>query len=434
VIGTVIGSGVFIKTAIMSQTVGSPLWVLVAFAAAGLLSFCGALCYAELGCLFPRAGGEYAFLQEGYGDSMGFLYGWMRFWIGNPGSIAAYAVGGATFLAAIFPLSSNFAKVVVAIAIVWFFSLLNCLSVAFGGKLQTFLTILKVVLILALTLGLFLVGRNGSWQHLTSTTSEWPGWSPFGAAMIAALWAYDGWNNMPMVAGEIKDPGKTIPRALGLGMAVVFLIYLLANLSYFYGLSFPDILASYSKITPDALPVATRAAEMNFGGWSIAVVSVAFVISALGALNGSILTGARIPFAMARDGLFFRRLAHLTIKAKVPAIAILAQAVVATILAASGSYDQLTDYVIFASWIFYASVTASVIVLRIREPQLHRSFRVPFYPWLPVIFLICSVFLLANTLWTSPLESGIGFCLIATGVPAFFWFKSQRQKQSVISE
>lgn len=422
VIGTVIGTGIFLKPAIMSHQVGSPLWVLLAFAAAGLLSFCGALCYAELGSLFPRAGGEYVYLREAYGSPLAFLYGWMRFWIGSPGSIAAYAVGATTFLNGVFPLGGGLANVVVAVSLVWVFSLMNCLSVAIGGKFQAFLTLLKLVMIIGLALSLFLFASTGSWGHLSEVETQFRGWSAFGLAMIAALWAYDGWNNMPMVAGEIKDPHHNIPRALGFGMIGIFLIYLLANLSYFYALPFSQVLSANSSYNPEALPVATQAAQSVFGPVAIGVLSIAFVVSALGAMNGSILSGSRIPFAMARDRLFFKGLGILSEKHRVPFISILIQAVVASLLAMTGTFDQLTDYVVFTAWIFYALVTAGVIILRRQRPQAERSYKVPLYPWLPIVFIICSVLLLINTLINSPLESGIGLVFILSGIPVYLIF------------
>ena len=235
VIGTVIGTGVFLKAGIMSQGTGAPLWVLLAWIVSGVLSLVGALCYAELGGLFPKAGGEYVFLREAYGDLSAFLYGWMRFWIGSPGSIAAYAVGAATFLGGVIGLQSQTEKNLAALSFIILFTVLNCFSVAFGGKIQTFITVLKIFMILGLTVAIFGAAGTGTWANLASgTDGSWRGWSIFGSAMLAALWAYDGWNNMPMAAGEIRDPGKNIPRALILGMLAVLGIYCLANLAYFY--------------------------------------------------------------------------------------------------------------------------------------------------------------------------------------------------------
>ena len=209
----------------------------------------------------------------------------------------------------------------------------------------------------------------------------------FGLAMLAALWAYDGWNNMPMAAGEVKDPGRNVPRALIGGMVAVMAIYCAANLAYFYALPWGDVLTSNSTAHRDALPVATKAAQTAFGESGGKLMSIAFVLSALGALNGATLTGARVPFAMARDGLFPARAGVLSARTRVPVAAVLMQAAWACVLAASGTYDQLTDYVIFASWIFYGLVTSAVFVLRFRAPDLPRPYRTLGYPVVPLVFV-----------------------------------------------
>lgn len=421
VVGTVIGTGVFLKTAVMAQQAGSPFWVLAAWAAAGALSFAGALSYAELGARFPRAGGEYVYLREGYGPLIAFLYGWMRFWIGSPGSIAAYGVGAAIFLRELIPgLDSQWP----ALALILFFTVLNCFSVAFGGSVQTLLTVLKFAMVLGLSLAILFFGQATSWDHLASPEgATFTGFSAFGAAMLAALWAFDGWNNMPMAAGEIRDPGRVIPRALGLGLLAVLGIYALANVAYFYALPFSEVLSARSSAHPGELPVATKAAFSSFGSWTVSLLSFAFVLSAVGAMNGSILTSARVPFAMARDGLFFRFLGTVSEKTRVPVLSVLIQGAWSCVLALSGSFDQLTDYVVFASWIFYALCTASLFRLRRRDGAEAPAYRVPGFPFLPIVFLVVSLLLLVNTLYTSPRESGIGLAFILAGIPAYFFFR-----------
>ena len=430
VVGTVIGTGVFLKAAIMASQTGSVWWVLLAWIIAGTLSLAGALCYAELGGLFPRAGGEYVYLREAYGDLIGFLYGWMRFWIGAPGSIAAYGVGAATFLGGALAISS-FTQKFLAVGAIATFSIINCFTVALGGRVQVFMTYLKVFMILGLMTAIFFpfASNAGSWANFSTegAASTWPGLSAFGTAMIAALWAYDGWNNMPMTAGEIKDPGRAIPRALFIGMFAILFLYAGINLAYFYALPFSEVISSYSKVNSTALPVATKAAFISFGPTAVTILSIAFVVSALGSLNGSVLTGARVPFAMARDNLFFRQLGDVSHKGRSPVVSVAVQGVIASLLALSGTFDQLTDYVVFASWIFYTLATSAVIVLRRREPHLERPFRTPLYPWLPCLFIACSCLLLANALWTSPVESGIGIAFLAAGIPFYFLFRRSRR-------
>ena len=227
VIGTIIGTGVFLKTSTMALLVGSPFYVLLAWVVAGLLSLTGALAYAELGSLMPDAGGEYVYLKEGYGDMWAFLYGWMRFWIGSPGSIAAYAVGAMTFMSGVMDLSFLGGKVLASVLVIILFSLLNCLSVAFGGKLQAFMTGLKISMILGISLGIFFFSKTGNFNHLFETPINhggFMGWSAFASAILAALWAYDGWCNLTMVAGEIQNPKKNIPLSLIIGMLSILFI------------------------------------------------------------------------------------------------------------------------------------------------------------------------------------------------------------------
>ncbi len=431
VVGTIIGTGVFLKTATMATLVGSPGWVLIAWVVAGALSLTGALAYAELGSLMPNAGGEYVYLKEGYGDIWAFLYGWMRFWIGSPGSIAAYAVGAMTFLGGMTDLSPFGGKAIAACGVIIFFSALNCLSVIFGGRLQSFMTGLKLVMIVGISIGILFFSRTGTMSHFSEAAPEFSGfagWSAFGSALLAALWAYDGWNNLPMVAGEIKNPQKNIPLALGFGMLAILVIYCLANVAYFYALPFVDVLTSNTSANPDALPVATKAAMTFLGTSGLTILSLAFVFSAIGAMNGSILTGARVPYAMAKDGLFFKKLAEVNANSHVPIISIIVQALVAMCLALSGTFDQLTDYVVFSAWIFYAMVTGVVFVLRKRMPDAPRPYKTIGYPVLPAIFILLGVLLLINTIVTMPKESSIGLGIILSGVPFFLYFKKQKAK------
>ena len=432
VVGSIIGTGVFLKTATMSSLVGSPGMVIIIWVVAGLLSLAGALAYSELGTMMPDAGGEYIYLKEGYGDIWAFLYGWMRFWIGSPGSIAAYAVGAMTFMSGAIDLSFIGGRAAASVIVIIIFSSLNCFSVAFGGRLQAIMTGVKLLIIIGLSGGLFFFSETGSFSHLTETApafSGFTGWSAFGAATLAALWAYDGWNNLPMVAGEIKNPQRNIPLSLGLGMLVILAIYCVANVAYFYALPFTEVLTSNSDAFPNAYPVATKAAMTFLGTSGITILSAAFVFSALGAMNGSILTGARVPYAMAKDGLFFKQLANVNDVTLVPVVSIIIQGIVSMLLALSGTFDQLTNYVVFSSWIFYAMVTGVVFVLRKRRPDAHRSYKTLGYPVVPIVFIVLAILLLINTVWTSPRESMIGLAFILSGVPVFFIFK----KKSLVS-
>lgn len=427
VVGTIIGTGIFMKTAIMSQTVGSPLMVLLAWLLGGALSLAGALTYAELGSLFPKAGGEFTYLRETYGGLPAFLYGWMRFWIGSPGSIAAYAVGAATFLSPLYGGFDDKTLTALAITFIVVFSAVNCLNVSWGGRLQVVMTALKVLMIAVIVFGCFFLSGGSSAGFHAPGNWQWLGWSAFGSATIAALWAYDGWNNLPMASGEVRDAQRTVPRALAIGTILILLIYGAINIAYFYALPFTEILSASSPSTKGAMPVATKAAQTFLGTGGILFLSVAFVISALGAMNGSILTSARVPFAMAKERLFFPQLGYVSPKTNSPIVAIIVQGAWSCVLALSGSFDQLTDYVVFGSWVFYALCAGAVIVLRVRQPELKRAYKVPFYPVVPVLFILVALALLGNTLFTSPRESGIGLLIIGVGLPVYWLgFRSKK--------
>ncbi|MCK6597016.1 MAG: amino acid permease [Bdellovibrionaceae bacterium] len=421
VIGTIIGTGIFLKAASMSQLLPNLHHVIGAWLVAGLLSLAGALVYSELGEIFPEAGGEFIYLKESYGEGLAFLYGWQRFWISSPGSIAAYAAGASTFLSQFITLGIVHQQLLIAVVFIIFFSVMNCFSVSFGGKLQTLLTSIKVIMIFGLIAGIYFFSPPLEFQlvHGMTESSSHFKWSAFGTAIIAALWAFDGWNNLPMAAGEIKNPSKNIPLALILGTGFVFIIYIITNLSFFHALPLAEIQNSHSTLFPEALPVATKASKSFLGESGTMFLSIAFVLSALGAMNGSILTSARVPYSMAKMNLFPKWFTTLS-SAQSPYISILVQALWSCVLVASGSFDQLTDYVVFASWIFYILCSWAVIRLRKSAPNKKRSYKVPLYPYLPIFFCTIAFALLVNTLIQSPKESGIGLFIILLGIPFFY--------------
>jgi APA family basic amino acid/polyamine antiporter len=316
----------------------------------------------------------------------------------------------------------------VAVAAIVLFSAINCVGVAFGGRVQSVLTAAKLLGIAAIIGGVFLLSGGASWSHLATPAGvpQSGGAASFGAAMLAALWAYNGWYALPLVAGEVERPQRNVPRGLIMGMLVVLVVYLLANLSYFYALPVGEIVTSNSTAHPDALPVATKAAQTFLGSTGTAFISVAFIISTLGALNGIILSNARIPFAMARDGLFFSKLGEVNKAGRVPAWATVAQGAWASVLALSGTFDQLTTYSIFALWVFFGVTAASVFVLRRKMPDAERPYRTLGYPVVPLLFILVAVWLVVNTIMTSPVESAAGLALIALGIPVYFYFKRQR--------
>lgn len=436
VVGTILGTGIFLKTTTMSQQVGSVKWVLLAWVVAGVLSLAGSLTYAELSSRFPSAGGEYIFLKEGYGAMIAFLYGWQRFGISSPASIAAYGVGGATFLNGFVSLDKLPGKTTtVALFFVIFFTIINCFSVRSGGWVQTALTFLKVILVLGIILGILLFSSSSPISSLSATASQIATPKGFGAALIAALWAYDGWNNMPMASGEVNNPKKTLPFALIFGTLLIITIYIAINIAYFYALPFSEVISASSSKFPSAPTVASKAIQTFLSPKWATFLALGMVISALGAMNGSILTGARVPFAMARDGLFFGFLATLSKSSRVPVASVLIQGVWACVLALSGTFDQLTDLVVFASWIFYALAAGSLLIIRHKENKENKKnkelsltksdiYKVWGYPVLPLVFILCAFVLLVNTLISMPKESAIGLIIIALGLPVYAFYKA----------
>lgn len=422
VVGTIIGTGVFLKAAPMAQLGGAAGWVLIAWAIGGVMSMAGALSFAELSAAYPQAGGEYVYIREAWGRFPAFLYGWTRFWIGTPASIAAYAIGAATFLDALVPLDAG-TRVPLAIGLIAAFTALNCLSVRTGGGFQAALTAVKLALIVGLAVGALVLGGDVDLGRVTAGGTDggggFPGWNALGLMVLAALWAYDGWNNLPMAAGEVRDPGRNLPRAIVLGTIGVLVVYALVNLAYFAALPFEQVASANSDAHPDAPSVAARAAATFLGTSARALLAVAMIVSALSAMTGSMLTGARVPYAMARDGLAPARLAHVSPGARAPVIAVLIQGGWAALLATTGRFDQLTNYVVFASWLFYALNAGSVMRLRRTRPDLPRPFRVPGYPVVPLIFLTLATLLVANSVVAAPRASLTGLGFIALGAPAY---------------
>lgn len=432
VVGTVIGSGIFLVPKTMINAVGSPHLVFFVWIFGGLLSLAGALTYAELATALPEAGGEYAYLREAYGPMWAFVYGWTQMWVAKSGSIATLATGFFYYLANFYPklegklfliplpiganggpLEVSYGQIL-AMAVILILAFVNYFGVRFGGDVQVAVTVLKVALI-AGVVGIGLLAPQGNLSNFCTSTTAIGGVSGFFAALVAALWAYDGWNNVAMVAGEIRNPKKNLPRALILGTIAVILVYLLANLAYFYVLSSGQVGATDR--------VAAEMMRKVMGASGAGIVSLAAMISIFAALNGSILTGARVPYAMARDGLFFRSIGVVHPRWLTPSSSILALSCWSALLVLSGRYDQLFTYVIFSSWILYGMATASVIVLRRKRPDLERPYRTLGYPFVPILFVLVALALLISTLRTSPRESLMGIGIILAGLPFYARWK-----------
>jgi basic amino acid/polyamine antiporter, APA family len=434
VIGDVIGTGVFLKARVMTCNVGTPGLVMTVWIVGALLSLAGALTYAELAVLMPDAGGEYVFVREAYGRLWGFLYGWTRFFVASTGGMAGLAAGFAIFLniisggalqahPALIPLVASAAIVVV--------TLINCAAVQVSGRIASGVAALKVVVVAGVGLGAFLLAR-GDWAHFGLSAAGAAcegvgaaargGMAGFGAAMMGAMWSYNGWNEVTYVAGEVKDPQRNLPRAIVGGLAIIAALYLLANAAYFYVLA-PQAVGS----VPQSSAVATEVVSHFLGPRGAGVMAAALAMAVFGSLQVVTLVSARIPYAMACDGVFFRSLARLSPRTRVPVTALIVQAAWAVILVYSGSYDSLTDYAIFAVLIFVALSTASVFVFRRRLPDAPRAYRTIGYPVVPVIFLVVAAWLIVNTFIATPGRALAGVGLMLAGLP-FYWYWTREEK------
>jgi len=377
----------------------------------------------------PEAGGEYVYLREAYGPFFAFLYGWTQMWVAKSGSIATLATAFFTYMANFVPaLEGVIAEFqlpllglitiksgqIFAMIVIGLLGWLNYFGVKVGGNVQVGVTIVKVgLIVLLIVVGLTFSG--GSVSNFTTSVPAAGGVAGFFAALVAALWAYDGWNNVSMVSSEIKNPQKNLPIALVFGTLAVMAIYILANLAYFYVLPASGVAGSDR--------VAAEMMRKVWGSGGANAVSIAAMISIFAALNGSILTGSRVPFAMARDGLFFKSIGEVHPTYFTPAKSIIALSGWSMILILSGGYDQLFTYVIFASWILYGMATASVLVLRRKRPDMERPYRAVGYPVVPIVFVLVAAALIVSTLQKSPRESLLGLGIMATGIPFYLHWK-----------
>lgn len=434
VVGTIIGSGIFLVPRTMIRNAGSVEMVVAVWIVGGLMSLAGALTYAELAAALPEAGGEYTYLREAYGPIWGFIYSWTQMWVGKSGSIATLATGFFLYLANFFPpLETVFYSVplpigpgggplelrygqLLAIALILSLGLLNYFGVKSGGNVQVVVTVLKLSLIASIICAGIFLGRPHAAPAAPVATLSFSG---FIAALVAALWAYDGWNNLSMVASEVRDPQRNLPRALIWGTAGVIGIYLLANAAYFRVLSPAEVAGSER--------VAAEMMRRIFSEPGAAAVSIAAMISIFAALNGSILSGSRVPYAAARDGLFFSAVARVNPKHRTPGVSILVLTCWSAVLTLSGKFDDLFNLVIFASWILYGMTAASVFVLRRKRPDLVRPYRTVGYPVVPALFLIGASVLIAVTAVERPRESALGVGLILLGLPLYFHWNKQRK-------
>ncbi len=427
VIGNTIGTGVFLVTSDMARAVGSPMLVLAAWILGGLIVLFGAFCYAELGAAFPKAGGPYVYLSRGLGPLWGFLFGWMSSFLERPVAMATLAAGFVRFLAFLFPpaakplfllpfghyhLAFTTAQPLAALVVLGVTGV-NYFSVRMGGAIQILLTSLKLVTIgIIVTGGLMFAATHASVAAPPVPALGLGTIGPLLTALVPAMWAYNGFNDLGNVGEEILRPQKNIPRAIILGLFTVGGLYLAANVVYFHVLPFASLAASQH--------VASDVVQSFAGSRGAAWLTVAMAVSALGALHVVVLTGARIPYAMARDGVFFHFAARIHPSFRTPNGALLFLGSIAALLALTGSYEQLYSLFVFAVWIFFALTAIALLRLGRIEPELARPYRAWGYPWTPLIFLLAAVALTVH-LWTvQPMRSSVGLAVILGGIPFFY--------------
>jgi basic amino acid/polyamine antiporter, APA family len=437
VAGTIIGSGIFLVPKEMMQAVGTAKLVYLVWVVGGLLSFAGALTYAELGAIKPWASGEYVYIRDAYGPLPAFLYSWTWFLIAKPASIASITSGLVRVLGnfaafgflgqPILHLGSSYMLTwgtILAIAATILISALNYVGVRKAGNFQLVFTALKVLMI-AVIIGAGFSAANGSWSNFaTSFTGAKGGTAGFMLALVAALWAYDGWNDLNMVSGEIKNPERSIPVALIAGVALVAVLYIGVNGAVQY-------VMSASAIAAAQVP-ASVATEIALGRTGALLVSAGMAVSLLVTLNGTIMSGGRIPFALARDRYFFKALAEVHPRFHTPSLAIVAQAILAILLLlGGGGFKDFIELAIFAEWLFYMTAASTIFVFRVREPNAPRPYRTWGYPVVPALFVVCAAVLLYYTfmekLHTSAKGTIVMTLVILAGVPVYWLFARKRQ-------
>jgi APA family basic amino acid/polyamine antiporter len=433
VVGTIIGSGIFLVPREMMQDVGSSALVYLAWIVGGLLSLFGAMTYAELGAMLPYAGGEYVYLRGAYGDTTAFLYMWTWFAVAKPASIAAVTIGLARtlgFFPAFHWLSESVPgpipllwSQVFAIAVTWFITGLNYLGIKKAADFQLVFTALKVVLILIVAVLCF-ASASGSFSNFTTTLPHAVGgMTGFMAALIATLWAYDGWNDLTMVAGEVRHPERSLPIALIGGLFIVGFLFMATNAAIQYILPAAQIAAS-ERPAVAALRVVAGPAGAGF-------VAAAMALSIFVTLNGTIMSGARIPYAAARDRLFFRQFAHIHPRWQSPSTSLIIQAALSTVLLLFlSSFQQFFDLAVFAEWLFYMLTATTVFVYRRRRPDAPRPYRVWGYPVLPALFVLCATAVLISSYMSNLKGSLLGTGLILIGLPVLWYVRKLYGTQS----
>ncbi len=420
-IGSVIGSGIFlVPGAVLRQVDGFILPALLVWLIGGILSLLGALTYGELGAMKPAAGGLYIYIRDCFGRFPAFLFGWTLFFVISSGAVATLAVAFSAYLGEIVPLTPVLAKVI-AVLMIALVTAVNVIGTRTSSDLQNWTTAAKVIGILLMSLVLLWLGRGFKGEspmlwpaHLNASFA-----SGFGLAMIGVLWAYEGWQFVTYNAGEVINPRRNFPLGLIIGTAALVGIYLLANLGYLAALGGIGV-AQSDRLAATAVSTVIAPAAVK-------LITIMILISIFSATNGTMLSSPRVYYAMARDGLFFQRLAEVHPRFQTPAFAVIAGALWSAILAVTGTFEQLLTYVIFIGWIFYALGAASIFVYRRRMPDIARPYLVPGYPITPLLFVIAAVALALNTIATQPIRAAIGIGIVSAGAPAYLIWRTKRK-------
>jgi APA family basic amino acid/polyamine antiporter len=427
-IGTVIGSGIFLVPGVVLRETGTQTGpALLVWVAAGVLSYLGALTYAEMGAMKPDAGGLYTYIRDAFGPLPAFLYGWTSFFVIASGSVATLAVAFSGYFSEFVPVGGIGARLI-SIGVIVAIAAINVRGTRNSATMQNWTTGAKVAGLLVLSIGMIALGPTPTVSSIVSR-GAWPATitgallSGIGAAMIGVLWAYEGWQYVTFSAGETRNPQRTFPRAISLATAALVVLYVLANLGYIAALG-PQAVAASDRIAADA-------GISVFGPIAGRIVGLLILISIFSAANGIMLTAPRMYFAMARDGVFFKRLAIVHPTLGTPAFAIIAIAIWAAVLASTGTFEQLLTYVVFTGWIFYGLGALSVFVYRRREPDAPRPFRVPGYPLTPVLFVASAAALVLNTLVTQPTRAAAGVIAVLIGTPAFYAWRAGSRRRAL---
>ena len=448
VVGSMIGSGIFIVSGDIIREVHAPGLLLVVWIVAGVVTLLGALTYGELAALFPKAGGQYVYLREGISPLFGFLYGWTLFTVIQTATIAAVAIAFARFTAVLVPALSEklflggdvggyklgvswqrLFAILSVVVLTW----INVRGVRTAAIIQTSLTAIKTATLAALVVLGITIGRNAEAIVANFGAGFWPaggltlGLLPvIGAAMVGSLFSMDAWNNVGFASGELKNPEKDLPFAMAVGVLVVTTLYVLANVSYLTVLPADVIARTWTEGRP---PVGTAALQQMFGQPGLIIMAVAIMISTFGCNNGLILSGARVYYAMARDNLFFRSAGELHPTYRTPALALIIQAIWTSVLALSGTYGDLLNYIIFAAVLFYMLTVIGLLMLRARRPDLPRPVKAPGYPWLPALYVAATGLICVNLLIQKPLYTWPGLIIVALGVPVYYGWRRMVAQQ-----